>query len=102
MSCRWPPSTRARWPSSPSNPASHRQLADCRRHLTLCPAISVCRELLRPSDLVGAVVVLEGHGHLTFGAVDADLTVEGLALLHGRTVAVVALDVLDVLGAVAV
>src|SRR6476661_3385592 len=75
MSCLWRPSIRARWPSSPSNTASHRQLADCRRLLTRCP---------------------------TLGAVDADLTVERLALLDGWAVAVVALDVLDVLCAVAV
>ena len=60
-----------------------------------------CR-LLRAADLVGAAVVLERHGHLTLGAVDADLAVEGVALLHRGALAVVALDVLDVLGAVAV
>src|SRR5258705_7590207 len=58
--------------------------------------------LLRPADLVGAAVVLERHGDLTLGAVDADLAVEGVTLLHRRAGTVVALDVLDVLRAVAV
>ena len=58
--------------------------------------------LLGPADLVGAVVVLERHRHLALGAVDADLAVEGVTLFHRGALAVVALDVLDVLGAVAV
>ncbi len=49
-------------------------LDSCRRRLTL----------LGSTDLVGAVVVLERHRHLTLGAVDADLAVEGVALLHRR------------------
>ncbi len=34
-----------------------------------------------PADLVGALVVLEGHRHVLLGAVDADVAVEGAALL---------------------
>ena len=40
--CPWPPSTRARWPSSPSTTASRRRSGGCRRHLTGCPATRFC------------------------------------------------------------
>ena len=51
--CRWPPSTRARWPSSPSNTASRRRLAGCRRHLTRCPATSFARSRRSSSRYFG-------------------------------------------------
>ena len=65
-------------------------------------ALPASDPLLRPADLVGALVVLEGHRHVLLGAVDADVAVEGAALLDGGVLAVVALDVFDVLRAVAV
>ena len=39
-------------------------------------AARVVTALLGPTDLVGALVVLERHGHLTLGAVDADVAIE--------------------------
>src|SRR5262249_7943843 len=60
------------------------------------------RGLFVPADLVGAVVVLERHGHLLVLAVDADIAGEAVALSHGRVLAVVALDVVGLLDAVAV
>src|SRR5208337_3500860 len=56
--------------------------------------------LLRPTDLVGALVVLESHRHVLRGTVDADVTVERGALFDGGILAMVALDVFDVLGAI--
>ena len=58
--------------------------------------------LLGPTDLIGAVVVLERHRHLALGSVDADFAGEGVAFAHLRVLPTVALDVLDVFGAVAV
>src|SRR6201995_4609745 len=98
MRCRWwRPTQRGSLNSRPNWAAGHRSRG-CRRRSTRCrePA------LLRPTHLVGALVVLEGRRHRTLGAVDADVAVEAGALFDGRVLTVVALDVFDVLRAVAV
>ncbi len=79
--------------------ASGHRSRGCRRRSTRCPVVTA---LLGPTHLVGALVVLERHGHLTLGAVDADVAVEAAALFDRRILTVVALDVFDVLRAVAV
>src|ERR1700744_2425016 len=93
---RWWPPTRHGSPSSPPNWASGHRSRDYRRRSTGCP------ELLGPTHLVGALVVLERRGHRTLGAVDADVAIEAGALFDGRVLTVVALDVFDVFRAVAV
>src|ERR1700739_3953417 len=98
MSYRWPPLTRNAPPCWRPNWASARRTAVCRRRATRCPR----DELLRPSHLVGALVVLEGHRHVLLGAVDADAAVEGATLLDGGVLAGVAGDVFDVPRAVPV
>src|SRR5947209_19685796 len=116
--CAWPPTRRSRcrrpptlyrwWQPTRSGPpswrpswVSGRRSAGCRRRSTRCPPERAIR-LLWSADLVGALVVLEGHRHPLWGAVDADVAVERAALFDDGVLAVVALDVLDVLGAVAV
>src|SRR5271165_2459884 len=99
--CRWWRPTRRGPPSWRPGSGSRPRSRGCKRRSTRCPGREVFA-LLGPADLVGALVVLEGHRDLTLGAVDADVTVEGGALFNGRILAVVALDVFDVLRPVAV
>src|SRR6202044_977488 len=98
----WPPTRRVPRNSRPGSGSDHRSRG-CRRRSTRCPRreAAACG-LLGPTDLVGALVVLEGHRHLALGAVDADVAVKAAALFHRRILAVVALDVFDVLRPVAV
>src|ERR1700733_10255721 len=93
--CRWwRPTRRAPLRSRPGWASGHRSRG-CKRRSMRCPR----REstLLGPAHLVGALAVLEGHGHLTLGAVDADVAVETGTLFDGRVLTAVALDVFDVL-----
>src|SRR5271166_3544138 len=99
--CRWSRPTRG-VPRSwrPGSGSGHRSRG-CRRRSTRCPRRDVT-VLLGPAHLVSALVVLESHRDLTLGAVDADVAVEAAALFDRRILTVVALDVFDVLRAVAV
>src|SRR5947209_10384628 len=96
----WSLPTRRGSLSSPPGWVSGPRSAGCRKPSTRCPRREPA--LLGPAHLVGAFIVLERHGHRPLGAVDADVAVEGGTLFDGRILTVVALDVLDVLCAVAV
>src|ERR1700759_1691617 len=98
MPCRWWRPIRRASPNWRRSWAWGRRSRGYRKRSTRCPG----RDLLGPTHLVGALTVLERHRHRPLGAVDADVAVEALALLDGRVLTVVALDVLDVLRAVAV
>ena len=114
-SCGWPPTrrSRSRRPPTPCRwwRPTRRGSLNSRPELGVGSSIARLQKaldalpepaLLGPTHLVGALVVLEGRGHRALGAVDADVAVEAGTLFDGRILTVVALDVFDVLRAVAV